>query len=313
MRRDQPPTENTPALPDWAKELPPEDAAVVAAQKWDSPAAVVAAYRKTSSSAKPWTEGLTPEQLAFAESRGWKGPLDAVNAHDALMKLKGAPADELVRIPKSGLSPEDRAALHKRLGVPEDEKGYAFDDVEIPEALAPVVQAFTKDVARKIGLTPADAKELVGWFIGQNTAAAEQAAAQFEEQKNAAHEKVRGEWGTAYDANLQAANHAAKALGLADEEVDALTVAMGGEKFLQRMAELGEKLREYKVVEPEKPGSGGTTRAAAVARMGEIRANPVYWDANNPARKALVEEYAKLSSIVHGDTPVAASGQSVAL
>ena len=67
-----------------------------------------------------------------------------------------------VKVPGADAKPEDVAAFHKALGVPEDPAGYGLDKLELPEgvefdaeraaALAPIMQ--------KMGITPAAAKAL---------------------------------------------------------------------------------------------------------------------------------------------------------
>ena len=94
-------------------------------------------------------------------------------------------------MPGEDAKPEDVAAFHKALGVPEDPNGYELDKVELPEgmtfdteraaAMAPILQ--------KMGVTPAAAKALV------EADAAYQAQRQtaIESEFSAEIEKGRGE------------------------------------------------------------------------------------------------------------------------
>jgi len=101
-----------------------------------------------------------------------------------------------VRVPGEDAKPEDLAAFHKALGVPEDPAGYGFDQVKLPEgveldaqrvaALAPVMQ--------KMGITPKAAKALAEADAAYAATQAEALAEQYAKEINDGRTALDKKW-----------------------------------------------------------------------------------------------------------------------
>lgn len=296
---------------EWLASLPEADRALATERKWAGPADVVKAYRENAAAARPWTDGFDASDLELVAGKKWEKPGDLLAGYKAAQHFIGAPADELLRVPKSGLSPEDLKPIFERIGVPKDPAAYKFDDVKLPDEMKPFVGKFTAEVAREAGLTQHGAKAVVEWFLRTNAAEAEAAEKRFVEEQGKAKTVLTAEWGQAAPAKLQAAETFAKAMGLDDETVSLLEGAKGPEWVLRTFSALGEKLGEYKLVEGEGQLEGGLTKAAAQAKVNELRADPAFMDRKHPRHAQVLAEIDKLSTLIHGADPAIAGSISL--
>jgi hypothetical protein len=118
---------------------------------------------------KPWYDGAGAEDVGYFQNRGWDkvdaktAAINAAKAHREAEKLIGAPAAELVRLPKDPNDAAGWAAVRSRLGVPADEKGYNFADVKHADgsALTEAEAAAWAKRSHSAGLRPADAVAMV--------------------------------------------------------------------------------------------------------------------------------------------------------
>lgn len=296
---------------DWTQSLSDGQRSVATEQGWKGPADAVAAFEKLKADGgKSWDAALTPEQRSFGETRGWKGVSDLANAHDALMKLKGAPAEELFRLPKSGADLATVGQLFDRLGIPKDAAGYKFEGLQISKEHEPLVQSFVEKVAAKHRVAPAHARAVVEWLEAERAESVRKAEEQFQTAGDAAVAALKQKWATAYDGKLQDGRHAADVLGIDDTQLALLEQVMGPQALTEKLAELGEKLREYKVVEGD--ATKGLTAARAKSRIAEIQADPAFRDPANPRQKELSNEYLRLQQLLVGNAPIDGAPQPAA-
>ena len=97
----------------------------------DEPAPAAGVPAPAAGGEKPWHDGLPAEDVGYFQNRGWDktdaktAAVAAAKAHREAEKLIGAPADKIVRLPNDPNDAEAWRQVRLRLGMPQDEKGYA--------------------------------------------------------------------------------------------------------------------------------------------------------------------------------------------
>ena len=182
-----------------------------------------------------WFSSITdPETKTWAEkqagSRGWKGAEDGLKHARELDRLFGG---EKIPVPKAG----DKVALEiawKALGRPDDPKAY-----ELPSDAADRAKLYHEN-----GLTKDQVAALEN---SRNTATAASEAARLDkitQQSALDRAALEKEWGEAFVPKLDAANRAAKALGLDSKDLDLIAEHLGGKKLMTLLADAGVKYQE---------------------------------------------------------------------
>lgn len=226
-----------------------------------------------------WFAGITPEAAGFSNAdpnvakaefagymtnRGYDKKdaasafADAMKAHREAEKHLGAPADQLLRMPKDANDAEGNARLAARLGVPADGK-YDFANVKLAgdkplptsltDALAPALASARvgKDAAPEV------AKAVAKYLDSQEGAAAADKAAALAADREA----LKINWGSNVEANLLVAKGAATALGITPEQIAALEGVVGYGKVMEMFRNIGSKIGEDTFVKNAAPGGTG--------------------------------------------------------
>jgi hypothetical protein len=233
--------------------------------------------------AKPWFDGIEPEIIGHWDNKGWKKEdqkalvTEVTKAWRAAEKFVGAPADQILRLPKDSADEAGIKAMRARLGVPEDGKGYDFTSVKRADGsdLDPALSDTLRGVLHKAGV-PKDAapdavKALVKHFDDQGAATGSAQAAKLLEEKGA----LQKDWGTNFEFNRLTAMTGARRLGLDPESVNALEGVAGYAKTMEALRRIGAGTTEDTFVDK---GAGGSpvTAAGAVARKAELMADPAW-------------------------------------
>lgn len=223
-----------------------------------------------------WYAGIqNPEVRTWTEAKGFKDPMAVAESAYNLEKLIGFDkAGKTVVIPDENSSPETRKAFLTKMGVPDTAEGYKLP---VPA-----------------GASEGFAKEAAGWFHenGVPAKAAEALTAKYAAYSEAQHAAMetafvtkseqeftglKGEWGAAFEQNLELAKRASLQFipGTPEERnasVQALERAVGTAKLLKIMSSIGQGLGEHKVMGGE-GGGGIMTPAQATQRIAELRSN----------------------------------------
>lgn len=173
----------------------------------------------------------------------------AVKSHLSLEQMLGK---EKVVIPKDEKDTEGWANLHKALGVPDKPEAYGLPDPEFPDTMKDMVLNKEKfsEIAHKHKLTPAQAKSLWGEYSGmiRDTYTKAVSAKQTEVQNMV--NKLRSEWGDAYDTNVELGQMVINKFANDKETQDFITSAIlsnpNGAKFLSK---IGSQFSENKIGE----------------------------------------------------------------
>jgi hypothetical protein len=234
--------------------------------------------------AESWFKDIAGEDLGYIQNRG----LDKLSAKDAILatakahreaeRLIGAPANEVLRMPKDAADAEGWTRVRDRLGVPADAKDYDFSTVKVGEnaidpkivdALRPALQAANVSKDRAPDVMKAVASVLAARDTEGSTAAAERLAAE--------RETLKINWGSNAAANMITAQAGAKALGLEPEIIGALEKTAGYAKTMEAMRNIGARIGEPTFISNQAPGSTGVMSAEqAVATLAERKSDAAW-------------------------------------
>ena len=223
--------------------------------------------------AKPWYDPLDAETKGYLQNRGWdkktavEAVAEAAKAHREAEKFVGAPANEILRLPKDPNAPEWKG-VYERLGKPAEAKGYDLSTVKragdkaLDDALADTLRnaAFAANLTKDAALRMAT--DTVKYL--DNLDAARTAV---ETDKLAAEKaELNKNWGNNAAANLIIARNAATALGIKPEAVAALEKTAGYAQVMEMFRTIGTKIGEDRFVTSLQPGGEGImTRDRALA------------------------------------------------
>ena len=257
--------------------------------------------------AKPWQDSLPKALAEDPLFRGYKTVDDLAQAHAHLTKLKGVPANELLRIPTKtqDQAPEDWKPIYAALGVPADVKDYKIE--LSPEAAtdASALEGVLRELGGKANLNQAGMNAVVETLNTLGKAAAEAEAAALAATTKETTDTLTKEWGAAAEGNKRAIGKLIRDAmgGQIDEQAAAdLETSLASNLTLSRV--LAHAIG--KMAEPENPGGanglngapGAMTPAAATAALNAFMADKdkmtALRDARHPQHKAVLEERRQL-------------------
>jgi len=234
-------------------QTPPADPITPADPPSDPPAA-----------APDWASGIeSAEARDYVTRVGFKSLDDALLHGSAAEKRLGIPADRLVKFPEASIS-EDPAAyadIMKRLGLPEDAKGYGLKPVDgvfdFAEGEADRVAA----TFHELGIRPDQAQGILEkLYAPMMKASAEERAATSAAAAETADAALRQEWGAAYDDHLALAEAAELSM---PEEFSSWLQESGmnnDPRMIQLLARLGEATSEPGSLPGARDGAGPGSR-----------------------------------------------------
>lgn len=188
----------------------------------------------------PWYSTLPTEQHALIQTKGWKDAGAVVESYTNLEKLLGADrAGRTVTIPTDKSTPEEIAAFHTKLGVPDKAEGY---EIKIAEGVDPTFSKMMAAAMKAAGIPKGAGEELAAVYQQQEAAA----TTAFLAQSDADMRALQTEWGADFDAKLETAGRGAAALGLKDRALrDKLERAVGTKTLLTWAHMVGEMTSEH--------------------------------------------------------------------
>ncbi len=252
---------------------------------------------------QPWFEVALPgdehaQVRELMKTKGYKNPAQVMTAYSNLNKLQNGSPNVIAK-PGDDATPEQIAAFHRSLGVPETVDGYkdAIERTEGVEYDDGLVE-WSKKAAHKIGITPSQLNQLindkdVGWnamMTARNAAEVEQIG----QENERALADVAKEWGKDLEPMRAAGKRALDALQLDATTTAALDAAIGSAAMVRMLAALGKATTEgtFKPTtttgDPNDPRN--MTPAVAMERANKLMAEPAYFKADHPEHKATVEK-----------------------
>lgn len=193
-----------------------------------------------------WYSTFAEENRGYAEVKGWKSPEDVVTSYRNAEKMLGAPKEKLIRLPDKEDAPEWND-IFNRLGRPEKADGYK---VEIPEKVGDAQFAeWAQKLFHEAGLSRKQGERIASEW-NKKALEAVQAQEQAEiDESNQQLEKLKQEWGQAFEPKVRAKNELLKLAGVTDEQHLELEKALGVDglaKFVDTViSKFGIKLGEH--------------------------------------------------------------------
>jgi hypothetical protein len=205
-------------------------------------------------SAASWVDTLPDDVKEYVGGKGFKDPADVVNSYRNLEKLRGVPADRLLKLPEKTDDPAAMAEVYAKLGRPEAADKYT-------RALG---DDFNDDVfkgiaakAHELGLSD---KQFAG--LQEVTAGL---AGQLQEQQDKASAEAFDAW---KKQNGDGFNAAARAMAQAGVNEEQLAGILSGDKtqLYSFLAKMGGMIGEGQITQGA-PGNGSFNMTPAQAKM----------------------------------------------
>lgn len=247
--------------------------------------------------------------------RAYKSVDEMAKAHDHLTKLKGVPANQLLKLPAKDPTeaPDDWAPVLKAMGVPETGEGYKIELAPEAAADTPELAKVLQDLGVKGKLTQGAMNVVVETLNGLGKQAAEAEQAQLAAQTKEVSDTLAKEWGAAAEGNRRAIGKLIRdALGgeVDDAALADLETSLGSNLTLSRvLAHAVGKMAEPEAPEGGANAGGGGQRpmspAAATAALqtfyaddGKVKALN---DRKHPLHDAVMAERRDLLAAQRGE------------
>lgn len=222
---------------------------------------------------KPWYDGADQETVGYFQNRGWdkldakSAAFEAAKAHRQAEKFVGAPANELIRVPKDASDVDGWRQLKTRLGAPNEAKDYDFSSIKDAKGSA-LDEGFASDLREAAfarGLSKDDAAFIADALVKHNDKTSASKAAEFQAKLQEDQNGLKTDWGQAYDANLFVARQTAQKLGVPAEAIAKLEGEVGFRSVMNMFFKIGAATGEHKFIQggnPDNPVTMGPTQAS---------------------------------------------------
>lgn len=215
-----------------------------------------------------WTSGFSDEIKGYIQKKGFKDAGTLAESYVNLEKLHSAGPDKLLKLPESWESPEAQA-LWERLGKPKDAKGY---ELKVPEKGGdPKLAEWAADVFHKGNLTASQAQAVMTAWNARQEAVTAQTAENQKMAAAAADTALKQEWGAAFDKNKNLVDAAARVGGMSNEDVAALSTAIGPKKAAELLLKVGNSLTEAAFVAGRPAADGTVTPDQARSQLEDLK------------------------------------------
>lgn len=185
---------------------------------------------KESSSQSLWGE-LAEDDKTIISNKGFKTPADLIKSYRELEKS----SSNKFSVPKDD-DAESWRKLYQKLGLPEDTSGY---DLEISDVDKAYADDFKK-ICLNTGLNNKQAAGIYNWYRENQNKVTEL----FNQKSQAEQNEVKELWGTDFDKNSAIMKHGFRVLGLSQEFLENIEVAIGSKNFMLLGKHIGDMVSE---------------------------------------------------------------------
>jgi len=253
--------------------------------------------------APSWTDGLGEDAQGYVENKGWDGAEQMLDSYRNLEKSMGAPADQILHLPKEDADAEEWGAVYNRLGRPEDASGYELSNREHPEGAIDLTGDMSQ-WAHEAGLSKRQAQTMYEKYNGRMSEFVEDMQTQQAERTASDEQVLRKEWGEAWDENIAAATRFRQRFNLDDGTIGRLEGALGLRGLLELSAEIGRGLGEHTMPGDREQDSGagtafGMTPGAAKAKIADLSLDEKFMEQYLDGRPEAVARMTRLHSLAH--------------
>jgi hypothetical protein len=252
--------------------------------------------------AEGWYGSFNDDLKGYAAKKGWRGPESVVESYRNLEKLIGV-KDRLVTLPDSVEDADAWNDVYNKLGRPESHDKY---ELKLPEEFNDDFVGWAKESFHETGLTQRQAEVLSSKWNDYVQAQEEASRAAQESERSAQMDKLRSEWGVAYDKYVNQAKQAVAALGVDAKQVDALESVMGYDGVLKFFQGIGAKTMESSFVKPDSPKGfdGPLSPVDAQRELANLKADKAWVQRYLQGDRAAREQSKKLHQWAFPGTPV---------
>lgn len=256
-----------------------------------------------------WYEGADADTIGYLQNRGLDkdaktAAFAAIKAHREAEKLIGAPADQMLRLPKEPNAPEWNQ-VYQRLGTPAEAKDYDFANAKFADGS--LLEQSTEDALRATfhtnNLSKAAAAGVAADVVKHLQKMDDAAVAANQAEASKAQADLKALWGPNYTAQMQLAENSARALGLNDEAIAAIRSlpGVGAVKAAEMFAKIASKIGEDVFIRGQGSNAGGVlTKEAAIAQYNELKNDKAWVDRFNAGDQNAKKQYNDLTAIMAG-------------
>lgn len=250
--------------------------------------------KTTDQSTGSWYDSIQDSDLkGYLQNKGWKDPSELAVGYRNLEKLVGS---EKVPLPKGADDKEGWNRVYDALGRPKSAEEYKL----AAEGQEPT--EFTKAAASKfheLGINQQQASQLAAWYNEMSQNAVQTQTQQSTQKVEADMQALRGEWGQAWDENINLGQRAAREFGLDQAKLTAIENAMGTGEMLKFMSRIGRGLTEHTFEGGKSTTSFGTTPEAARQKISELRSDTTWSTKYMSGDAAAQKELQRLMQIAY--------------
>jgi len=246
-----------------------------------------------------WPEGmaegmdLEPSLKSFVDKES--GEVNFANMIKSYVHGQKSIGSDKIIVPTENSTAEEWDSIHEQLFNfkidPNEYKVDRTEDAKIPEQF---YEDFKK-VAHENRIPMDKAQKLMSFYeekVGVNIAASQ---TQSSEKMEADIKGLRDDWGEAFGKNLNSAKKVIEDYGSDDIKGYLEESGLGNDtKLIRFLSDIGQKLYAEDSFVQNSSSVGAKTPAEAEARIGEIMANPIYFNPNHPENAALKKEISKM-------------------
>lgn len=214
-----------------------------------------------------WTSSFSDETKGYVQKKGFKDAGALAESYINLEKLHSVGPDKLLKLPESWEGPEAQA-VWERLGKPKDAKGY---NLQVPEKGDPKLAEWAAGEFLKNNLTAAQANGVQKAWNDRQAAVAKATADNQAIALTQATEKLKTEWGQAYEKNMNLAKSGMMALELDAATVDLMANTLGAEKVFKQLSKIGAGVGEASFVAGRPAGDGTVTPEQARSQLEDLK------------------------------------------
>lgn len=247
--------------------------------------------------------GFDDDTIGWAENKGFENPQAMVTSQRELEKKMGGPPEMLQKWPEAD-DIEGFKGIYRRLGTPEDVEGYKIEFEEGASVDADTV-AWFKEKALGHNMTSAQVQGMaLDWNVEVARLQTEQQEA-LEIQNKTEETELRNAWGTKYDERLDYGERALNALGLDEEKIDALQVALGPKVLAQMAAKIADTMGEDTIAAHTETPAFGTTKEQVQNSIDELTAELAgdserydkYYSDHSASKEATGKDFRKMRQL----------------
>lgn len=228
----------------------------------------------TGATTTDWTSTLDADKKGYVQNKGFKAPSDLLESYINLEKLRGVPAERLLKKPDDKATPEEWKEFNEKLGVPKEAKEYT---IPVKDGDDPDFAPWAQKTFYELGVPKAQAEKLLAKWDSYyaDKVVAHQKATELKIQQT--EDAFKKELGAKYDETNNKAKKTASAFGIDGPTIDKLEKSLGYSGVMKFLAAVGDKMGEADFVDNDNTTAGkfgAMSPEAARARIDAIKADP---------------------------------------